>query len=436
MLFRPAILSLTFACTLARRIHVSVDGSDERGDGTSIAPFQSLSRAQLESRIAMSSAVDGDVTIAIRAGSYYQPSTLQFTQLDSGRSAGSRVRIVGGWPGDAPGSTIIHAGVALSNWTVSDASAGIWVAALPPGITDTRQVWDSASGAKIPLGSAAGGLGKGAAVTDTGYTASAAAVGWLLDARQNPSQVEFLYTGVGSSWTECRLRVSSVSVDANGIVNITMAEPAWSFHKRAYGQGLTLPVSATNLVSTLGPGEVAINGAVYIQSGAMPPDSTLLVPALDVLIRLSGTSWLSFEGITFAYAGWLEPNTGLGYVDMQSGYRIVNASADSSNDDLWVPVPGNIQVHGSQNISFAGCTFTSFGASALTVLDTSQSVSIANSTFVNIACSGVALGQVSDVNASVSNENGYFSVSQSLFDNIPNEFHDCAPILGGYIVAR
>ena len=50
---------------------------------------------------------------------------------------------------------------------------------------------------------------------------------------------------------------------------------------------------------------------------------------------------------------------GSGYVDMQSGYRLVDPRSISNpgEDDWWVPVPGNIQVHASENITFSGCTF-------------------------------------------------------------------------------
>ena len=112
----------------------------------------------------------------------------------------------------------------------------------------------------------------------------------------------------------------------------------------------------------------------------------------------------------------------------------MDPAADPGNDDLWVPVPGNIQLHAAENITFTGNTFRALGATALAIHDSSQSVSVVANTFADVSCSGVAIGQVSDVNVTASGENGYFLVHDNLFANIPVEYHDCAPVLGGYVV--
>jgi len=302
-------------------------------------------------------------------------------------------------------------------------------------------VWNASAGGVSLLKAAQGGLGSGAQITATGYTAVASNVPFLMDAHQNAADIEFVYTGVGSSWTECRLRVASVSSLPGGLLNITMAQPAWSFHKRAYGQGLTYPAYTANVFAGLQDGSFYVNSktsTLYWKGtpGMQAPPTGLVVPSLDVLLHLQGAHWVTFEGLQFSFAGWLEPNSGLGYVDMQSGYRFVSDANinDPTNDNLWVPVPGNVQIHSSQNISFSQCTFAGFGATALAVLDSSQSVAVVNNTFHNIACSGLSLGQVSDVNTTAVRENGYFVAEGNLFENIPNEYHDCAGILGGFIV--
>lgn len=431
------------AAALAAQTHlyVSPSGADTN-PGTQAAPFLSVQRAQQAARLLAPTLTD-DLLVHLRAGAYYQGATVSFSEADSGPSASARVRYVGGWEGDAPGApSIIHMGLPVTGWVLADAAQQIWSAPLPSPILDTRQVWNiSAGGASLPK-AAAGGLGRGAAITAWGYTALAANAPWLTDAHQNAADVEFLYTGVGSSWTECRLRVASIAPLPGGLLNITMAQPAWSFHKRSFGQALTYPASSANLYAGLRPGTP---GSFYVNSasqtlywsapeGAQGPPTGLMVPAQDVLMQLAGASWLSFEGLQFSFAGWLEPNSGLGYVDMQSGYRIVQETANPSDDDQWVPVPGNIQVHGSRNISFLGNTFAGLGATALTILDSSQSVAVLNNTFSDVACSGLGLGQVSDVNTTAAKENGYFVAEGNLFLNIPNEYHDCPGILGGYIV--
>ena len=446
-------LALTLLTAASAQLYVSPAGSDSNA-GTAAAPFATFAKAQAAAR-ALAPTLTADLRIYFREGSYFQPTTLTLTTADSGASAAAVIRYTGGWPGDAPPATppTVHSGVPLAGWTLVDPTHQVWSAPLPSGIADTRQVFNAsegAGGASLPK-AVAGGLGPHAAITATGYTALAAEVPWLVNPAQSASDVELVYTGVGSSWTECRLRVASVQALAGGVLNITMAQPAWSFHHRAYGQGLGLPASSANVLSGLPttPGAFAVDtahGLVYYSSpgssgSAAAAPQGLVVPQLDVLMALQGDSpaaplrWVAFDGLAFSYAGWLEPNRGLGYVDMQSGYRLVSTAYDPGDDDHWVPVPGNVQVHDSRNVSFTGCAFAGLGATALAILDSSQSVSVVNNSFAHISCSGVAIGQVSDMNTTVALENGYFAVEGNLFSNIPNEFHDCAAVLGGYVVS-
>jgi hypothetical protein len=432
--------------TATADLYVSTAGSDAN-TGTQASPFLTLSRAQQAVRALLP--LSADLTVFVRAGQYFQASTLAFSFTDSGNSPAAVVRYVGGWPGDAPGApAVIHAGAAISGWKLFDTALNVWAAPLPAGVADARTVWDGASGVLLPAAAVGGGLGAGAAEVDaTGYTASAAALPWLAtpSSQQNVRDVELLYTGVGSSWTESRLRVEAVAPLPGGKLNISMQQPGWSYHHRAYGQALPLPVSAQNVFAALQAGHYYLNsasGTVYYIPSAGQDMGTVnfFLPTRDVLMELRGTPaapvrWLSFTNLTFSYAGWIEPNSGMGYVDMQSGYRISSAEseAEPGNDDLWTPVPGNVQLHYAQNITFAGCNFTSLGATALAVLDSSESVAVVNNTFRAVSCSGVAIGQVSDVNTTAL-VNGFFRVDSNVFDNIPSEFHDCAAILGGYVV--
>ena len=415
-------------------------GSDAAA-GTRAAPFATLARAAAAARAA---ARDGDIVVYLRAGAYAQAAPLELTAADSG-APGATVRFVGGWPGDAPGAAVIHAGAAVAGWAPLARGAGgvaTWSAPLPAGVADTRQLWRAGGGgARVPQ-AAAGGLGGAGDETDTGYTLAAAAAPWLVaSAEQSVADIELLYTGAGSSWTESRLRAASAAALPGGMINLTMAQPAWSFHRRAYGQALPRPTSSANVFAALAPGSWTVNSAtrtLYYAPlpGEAPAAAAFVVPTLDVLVNVTGAAWLSFEGLTFSYAGWLEPNSGAGYVDMQSGYRLVDprSLADPGNDDLWVPVPGNIQFHGVTNVTVAGCTFSALGASALAVTDGSQSVRVVNSTFRDVSCAGVAMGQVSDVNATAAQEDAHFTIDGNLFDNIPSELHDCPAVLGGFVV--
>ena len=140
---------------------------------------------------------------------------------------------------------------------------------------------------------------------------------------------------------------------------------------------------------------------------------------------------VAFSGITFAYAGWLFPSGPEAYVDMQSGFRTLPSS--TGNDDTWVPVPGNIQMHTVADVTVSNCTFTHLGAVALEIDNGSQNVAVVNNTFTDVSCGGLYFGQVNDANVSVALENRDFLVAENLFAGVPAELHDCAALLGGFL---
>jgi len=427
-------------------IYVSPAGSDDTGDGTMASPYFTFLKAVVIVRSLLPS--DTNVSVYFRAGAYYLTEPLLLGPEDSGSGPNSLVRYVAGWPSDPPsgGAVVVHAGARVGGWVVSDASRGIWSAPLPQGVSDSRQVYKD--GERLQSGSVAGGLGRHAGLSATGYSVAAADTPWLLPniTQQFPGDVEFVYTGVGSSWTESRLRVASVEELTGGeILNISMAQPGWTFHPRAFGQRLTYPASISNLYAGLGNG----TGFYYLNSatrtlyysatpGENPNTHQFMVPSSDLLFSANATRWISLEGLTWSYAGWLEPNSGVGYVDIQSGFRYTSVAEyerNPANDTQWVPVPGNIQLHGARNVSITGCTFSHLGATALEINDGSQYVTVQNCTFNDVSAGGLLVGQVNDLNVTdPTAENGWYSIVGNAFLNIPVEFHDCAALLAGFVL--
>jgi hypothetical protein len=338
--------------------------------------------------------------------------------------------------------------VAVSGWAVHDAAKGIWAAPLPPGVADARQVY--INGERMNSTNSGAGLPAGFAVTAAGY-ATPAALPWLAAPEQAAQDIEFLYTGDGSSWTECRLRVASVAAAGAGSA-IAMQQPGWSLRGRFYGQGISTPRSVANLYSLLSP---ATPGAAYLNSATRtlyyvprPQDdlatATVLVPGGDeVLLSVTGdraaqpaiqrVTNLAFEDLQFSFAGWLQPNRGSGYVDMQSGFMLNQSS--SADDTTWTPVPGNVQLHTVGAVAVTGCTFAHLGATALTIDGGSQGVVVSNNTFFDVSGGGVYFGTVNDPNVTdASRDDAHFVIDDNLFDSMPVEFRDCAPIVGGFVL--
>ena len=94
------------------------------------------------------------------------------------------------------------------------------------------------------------------------------------------------------------------------------------------GQGVSTPASIANIFALLGPstpGRYYLNAQsriVYYVPRAME-DMTIsfvVAPLTEVLLAVEGITsrthvdavkFLSFEGLTFSYASWLEPNNGI-----------------------------------------------------------------------------------------------------------------------------
>jgi hypothetical protein len=184
-----------------------------------------------------------------------------------------------------------------------------------------------------------------------------------------------------------------------------MAQPAWkNAVGRFYGQGVGLPANVWNVAALLnasGPGHCFVDnvhGRVYYtpragENMSDPFGTPAVTTSLEQLLTLTGTQAVSFEGIAFAFATWLQPNGGEGYVAQQSGFLLLGFN-QSIDDNSWVPVPGNINLWGAQDVALTNCTFSHFGATALVIANSSQRVTVAGSTFADVSCGGARVGQV------------------------------------------
>lgn len=257
------------------------------------------------------------------------------------------------------------------------------------------------------------------------------------------SPFEFVYTGVGAStWTEPRCSTAGISSDGNGGAVIQMQQPCWANARgRNNGnQAVTYPTSISNAYAGL---QQATFGGQFFASYAtselyyVPRDgenmdtADVRVPVLEQLVVVNGSYNLQFIGITWAYSTWNLPSGPFGYVDNQSGYIYTGNPGHTQQ----VPTPGAITVYGARNVTFAGCTFTHLGSTALLVAGSSQYVSIVNNTFTDISGGAITLGQVDDAGQTdPSVYNGYHTVFNNFIEQTPVEYHGCAAILGGYLV--
>ena len=438
------VLVLAAAAAQPTTFYVSPAGSDSNAGTSPAAAFATLGRARDAVRAVAGPVQAGEIFVRIAEGAYYLSDALELGLADGG-SNGFGVT----WLGAGPGPSVIHKGVAVTGWAVHDAAKNIWAAALPAGVADARQVY--IGGERMNVTNSGAGLPAGMAVTDAGYT-TPAPLPWLVAPEQAAQDIEFLFTGDGSSWTECRLRVAAIAPAGAGSA-VTMQQPGWTLGRnRFYGQAIKTPQSVANLYVLL---SAATPGAYYLNSATRtlyyvprPQDdmasAAVLVPSGDeVLLAVAGdraaqpdirrVTGLTLQGLTFSYAGWLGPNSGAGWVDMQSGFQITPSS--TADDTTWVPLPGAVQLHTVGAARITGCTFAHLGAAALVIDGGSQDVLVQNNTFVDVSGGGVYFGAVNDANLTdATRDDAHVVVDGNLFAGIPVEYRDCAAVLGGFLL--
>src|SRR4051794_7932325 len=209
------------------------------------------------------------------------------------------------------------------------------------------------------------------------------------------------------AWKSFRCPVATATPRGNATA-IVMAQPCWHnaniFSSPFRMNAPSWVENSYRLISR--PGEWYLDarrGWLYLR----PPASIDLsradveLPIAQELIVGAGTRKrplhdVRFERLTFAYATWRVPNSGVGYADDQTGLRVVDphqlrATVHAQNT---VPVPGNVRFRFAHRVSFRGDGFTHLGAAGLQFDTGSQDNTIAGTRFDDISAAAIVLGGV------------------------------------------
>ena len=192
---------------------------DDGNPGTAAQPVRTLERARQLVRT-VNQSMQGDVVVTLGEGTYELSQPLTFDPADSGFN-GHQV-IYRAAAGHRP---VVSGGLSVTGWTLADPARNLWSAPAPAGLTNTRQLYVNGVRAQRARGRAPVTLTR----TDTGYTADSP----LMASWRNPADVEFVYTGGNTlwsetsansigAWTEPRCPVASIVG-----TTITMAQPCW-----------------------------------------------------------------------------------------------------------------------------------------------------------------------------------------------------------------
>lgn len=408
----------TTSATRAVSVYASPGGS---GTACQTASPCSITQAQTTVR-SLKARKNSDIDVILADGTYTLTAPLSLSPQDSGNGGHKVV-----WQAAAGAHPVISGGTAITGWTQTAPGSGIWSAPAPAGL-QTRQLY--ADGARIPRST--GTLGSGALAgvsltqnTTGGFTANSSTMSTWRD----PGNIEFVFAGGNGAWTEPRCDVSSISGTA-----VTMVQPCWdNLHlpstptapdgDNPSGGFPGLSASATpsrieNAYELLTPGtwyyDTAAKTIYYdAQSTDHVPAMNFVAPALQQLVTSTGTSTapvhdLTFSGIEFAYATWLQPSSPDGFAEMQANETVTGTGGATTQGlcaydtggtcpfAAWSREPAAVDLVGTRNVSFLGDKFDHLGGAGLALYHGANSDLVQGNEVTDVSGNGIELGTIDD----------------------------------------
>jgi len=447
--FRLSIGLFVVATVASAQIYVSPRGSDDN-PGTSARPALSIQHALILSRRS------NNHHIVLSSGTYRLTEPIHLSASDSGVSL---IAAAGEHP-------VISGAVRLSGWRQVDSARHVWTTAVPASVLNARQLYVNGVRATRTRGRVPVELSQ----TPTGYIAADT----TMSAWRNPSDIEFVYTGGNSiwsehseglgSWTEPRCPIQSISG-----TTITMAQPCWDNSTKrvmlpngARTANLVGPMSVgkrpeyvENAYELLGtPGQFYFDRpshTIYYvpRAGEDLKTADVELPVLETLVEGSGTASqpidnITFFGIQFSYATWLAPSGPDGFSEIQANYQVTGPDGYSRQAlchlvpggtcpyGAWTQAHGNITLSFAHHVQFLDDDFIHLGASALTLGDGAQNDVVRGCIFTDVSGNGVQLGGVDAPLAPIAEFTSDNQIDNNLFRNVGAEFRGGIPIVVGY----
>ncbi len=390
------------------------------------------------------------VIVALAGGTYRLGTPLVFGPEDSGVGS-ARVT----WqPERADATPTLSGARRVTGWRLADPARRLWVADVPDG-TRSRQLYLDGTRAPIAQGQPPIGLTQ----TETGYTATSD----QLASWRNPDQLEFVFERSNGLWTEARCRVSAIAGTA-----ITMRQPCWDYStKRDVGLAFdyafpsfrpnTRPTRIENAFELLHPGQWYLDertDKLYVmgQPGQNLNATDVEMPILEALVTGEGTldqpvRNLTFRGLDFSYATWLEPSGDSGFADVQANVRVggYDPSGPHPSCDTADPVetcylvrsPANVQFRAADDIVVERSRFHHLGAAAIGFSYGSHRNTIRGNRIDDVSGVGIFLGDSNDphpadVGADDREINTDNTITNNLIRDVGAEYHSGSGILHLY----
>lgn len=382
-----------------------------------------LTDAQTVARKRIARGMPVDLNVVLADGTYRLDAPLRFTAADSGRD-GHRVI----WQAARGATPVISGATRISGWSLADPARNIWKAAVPATL-DTRQLYVDGRRAPIagttPAEQGLSGWGSFQAA-DGGFTVSGSWAGELeRRAGTNLRDIEFVYSGGNGPWTQSRCRIDRV--DGTTVV---MQQPCWdNVTQRPYFRDASgglpsmyagrTPTRIENAYAFLHPGQWYLDRAAdqlyYMPAGGESMAAVdVEAPRLETLVTVAGTldepvRNLTFRGLTFSHATWVDPSSPAGFADVQDNLRLTSGDKATPQGTCTFGVPpgtcpfgaltrepGNVELRAADNVTFERNRFTGLGAAGLVIEYGSHGNTVIGNEFTDIAGNAIILGDTID----------------------------------------
>ena len=396
---------------------VSTSGSDD-GNGKIDQPFLTLDHAR---QVVRQNKRKGTCTIRvnIESGTYALTSPLIFDSSDSG-SPGAKV--IYRAAADNSSSVIISGGVPVTDFSCTSGNiCTSAVTGLPAGLMP-RQFYVNGQRAIRARSNYGQVVNLNYIRVPNGYTQI------IPESFIHPELVEAVTV---TQWKMLRCPVTSLTSNT-----LNMANPCWtnanSYASPVNFQLLSWLENAPEFVTVpnmwyLDPYSQQLT---YYNTSADSPQEVVGTPD-------SAVSDITFQGLQFSYATWLEPNTDNGYVTDQSSYILMGDGYlpnTIGHQQITYKTLGNVTLQYAHNITFNGNTFSHLGGVALDLDTGSQDNTIINNSFTDISSTALQVGGLSPIDArpNKAQKTSHNLVQNNTISYTGQDYYDTAGMFVGF----
>ncbi len=344
----PVASSSNTAASTSADFYVATNGNDS-WPGTLAQPFATVDQARRAVESLKAHVSNRTITVMLRNGVYYLPSTLSFGSQDSGFSSSNRV-VYSNYPGETP---VISGGRSLSGWTQN--SKGWWQTKVPSG-TYFSQLWVNGVRRYRARTTPRGYIyitkpysSTNSSTQMNGFYYTTGAPNAVPSQMANLSDVELVNF---EYWDVPILKIKSVDTVHHLIVTTsTLGESG--FHGFVPGHRVVL----NNVKEALNqPGQWYLDRPTstltYIpETGESLSSATVIAPRLGKILTSSNLSYVTFQGITFAHADWQVPSGG--YQSGQAAETMPAAMSLTNSTDV-IFEGSTVEHTGAYGIEFLG----------------------------------------------------------------------------------